>query len=74
MVAIIFSAVAVILGVVAIIIAAKNKREVITKTEVKYGPVEHPFIYDSQKKSYTMDGNLFVKGSITSLLDNDKKD
>ena len=74
MVAIILSAVAVILGVVAIIIAAKNKREVITKTEIKYGPVEHPFIYDSHKTSYTLDGNLFVKGSVTSLFDNDKED
>ena len=74
MVAIILSAVAVILGVVAIIIAAKNKREVITKTEIKYGPVEHPFTYDSQKTSYTLDGNLFVKGFITSLLVDDKKD
>ena len=74
MVAIILSAVAVILGVVAIIIAAKNKREVITKTEIKYGPVEHPFTYDSQKTSYTLDGNLFVKGFITSLLVEDKKD
>ena len=74
MVAVILSAVAVVLGVVAIIIAAKNKREVITKTEVKYGPVEHPFIYDSQIKSYFLDGNLFVKGFITSLLVDDKKD
>lgn len=74
MVAIILSAVAVILGVVAIIIAAKNKREVITKTEIKYGPVEHPFTYDSQKKSYVLDGDLFVKGSVTSLFDNDKED
>ena len=74
MVAIILSAVAVILGVVAIIIAAKNKREVITKTEIKYGPVEHPFTYDSQIKSYFLDGNLFVKGFITSLLVEDKND
>ena len=74
MVAIILSAVAVILGVVAIIIAERNKREVITKTEIKYGPVEHPFTYDSQKTSYTLDGNLFVKGFITSLLVEDKKD
>ena len=74
MVAIILSAVAVILGVVAIIIAAKNKREVITKTEIKYGPVEHPFTYDDQTKSYYLDGNLFAKGFITSLLVDDKKD
>ena len=74
MVAIILSAVAVVLGVVAIIIAARNKREVITKTEIKYGPVEHPFTYDSQKTSYTLDGNLFVKGSVTSLFDNYKED
>lgn len=74
MVAIILAALALIVAVVALIIAMKNKREVITKTEVRYAPVEHPFAYDSQKKSYVLDGDLFVKGSVTSLSDNDKED
>jgi hypothetical protein len=73
MVAIILSLVAVALGVIAIIIAAKNKREVITKTEVKYGPVEHPFTYDDKLKTYVLDGCLYAKGFITSLFDEDKK-
>lgn len=73
MAAIILAALALIVAVVALIIAMKNKREVITKTEVRYAPVEHPFIYDSQKKSYVLDGDLFVKGSVTSLSDNDKE-
>lgn len=74
MVAIILAALALIVAVVALIIAMKNKREVITKTEIKYSPVEHPFTYDSHIKSYFLDGNLFVKGFITSLLVEDKKD
>lgn len=74
MAAIILAALALIVAVVALIIAMKNKREVITKTEVRYAPVEHPFTYDSQKKSYVLDGDLFVKGSVTSLSDNDKED
>ena len=72
MVAIILSALAVVLGVVAIIIAAKNMREVITKTEIKYGPVEHPFTYDAEKHQYVLDGDLNVKGGITCLYSNVK--
>lgn len=67
MVAIILSALAVVLGVVAIIIAAKNKREVITKTEIKYGPVEHPFIYDEKRKAYTLDGSLECTGTLSCM-------
>jgi hypothetical protein len=67
MVAIILSALAVVLGVVAIIIAAKNKREVITKTEIKYGPVEHPFTYDEKRKTYTLDGSLECTGTLSCM-------
>lgn len=67
MVAIILSALAVVLGVVAIIIAAKNKREVITKTEIKYGPVEHPFTYDEKRKAYILDGSLECTGTLSCM-------
>ena len=74
MVAIILAALALIVAVVALIIAMKNKREVITKTEVRYAPVEHPFIYDEKLKTYVLNGCLYAKGFITSLFDNDIKE
>ena len=60
-------ALAAILGVVAIILAAKNKREVITMTEIKYGPVEHPFTYDEKRKAYTLDGSLECTGTLSCM-------
>ena len=74
MVAIILAALALIVAVVALVIAMKNKREVITKTEVRYAPVEHPFTYDEKLKTYVLDGCLYAKGFITSLLHNDIKE
>ena len=74
MTAIILAALALIVAVVALIIAMKNKREVITKTEVRYAPVEHPFIYDEKLKTYVLNGCLYAKGFITSLFDNDIKE
>lgn len=67
MVAIILSALAVVFGVVAIVIAAKNKKEVITKTEIKYGPVEHPFTYDEKRKAYTLEGSLECTGTLSCM-------
>lgn len=74
MAAIILAALALIVAVVALIIAMKNKREVITKTEVRYAPVEHPFTYDEKLKTYVLNGCLYAKGFITSLFDNDIKE
>lgn len=79
MVAIILSMAAVVMGIVAIIIAVRNKREtvreVVVKKEVVHAPVEHPFIYDEESGAYRLEGGLYVDGSITALsVENKKKE
>lgn len=56
----------------SLIIAIKErgrKPSTITETVVRIerAPVEHPFTYDSEKTTYTLDGNLEVTGSIACL-------
>lgn len=70
MVTIILSAVAVVLGVVAIIIAAK-KREVIKETTVEVvkesAQADNPFTYDEKGKVYRLNGSLKVEGSLSCI-------
>lgn len=68
MVAIILSVIAIVMSGVGIGISISRRRvakEVTTL--IKYAPVEHPFTYDDEKKSYVLDGNLETTGSIACL-------
>ena len=71
MIALILSSAAVVIGIVAIIIAVRNKREtikeVVIKQEIVHAPVEHPFTYDEEAKAYRLDGNLYTEGFISAL-------
>lgn len=56
----------------SLIIAIKErvrKPSTITETVVRIerAPVDHPFTYDAEKTTYTLDGNLEVTGSVTAL-------
>lgn len=77
MTAIILSVAAVVLGIVAIVIAAKNKREtvkeIVVEKKVVYAPVEHPFTYNEEVKAYRLDGSLYAEGFVCALDVEDKK-
>lgn len=54
----------------SLIIAIKErgkKPSTETVVRIERAPVEHPFTYDAEKTSYTLDGNLEVTGSVTAL-------
>lgn len=68
----IVSVIALSVSIVALIVAVKKQKAVETVTkekvvEVIHAPVENPFVYDEQVKSYTLDGNLFVTGFLSCL-------
>ncbi len=74
-VALVISIAALVLGIIAIVVAAKRKdvvKEVVNKTEVVHAPVENPFVYDEEVKAYKLDGDLYATGFICAL-DNDKE-
>lgn len=59
-------------SVAALIVAVKKQKAVETVTkekvvEVIHAPVENPFVYDEQVKSYTLDGSLYVTGFLSCL-------
>lgn len=63
---------ALIIAIVALVIAVKKSsiKEVVTKektVKVEYPPLEHPFVYDKEKTTYTLSGNLEVTGSLSCL-------
>lgn len=62
--AIILAALAVVLSIIAIVKSGKVVETKVT-TKIEHAPVKHPFIYDEQKKAYTLDGNFYATGSIT---------
>ena len=62
-VAIIISAVAVVLSIIAIVKSGKVVETNVT-TKIEKAPVEHPFTYDEQLKTYVLDGSLYVTGTI----------
>lgn len=71
------SVVALCCGCASLIIAIKErgkKPSTITETVVRIerAPVEHPFTYDAEKTTYTLDGNLEVTGSVTALKKGEK--
>ena len=64
--------IALAVSVVALIVAVKKQKAVETVTkekvvEVVHAPVENPFVYDEQVKSYTLDGSLYVTGFLSCL-------
>jgi archaellin len=63
-VAIVLAAVAVVLSIIAIMKSGKVVETKVT-TKIEHAPVEHPFIYDEERKAYTLDGNFYATGSIT---------
>lgn len=68
-IAFIISVVALACGCAALIIAMRESKKQTRETivRVEKAPVEHPFTYDVEKTSYTLDGNLEVTGSVTAL-------
>ena len=63
---------ALLVSIAALIVAARKRKDVETVTrekvvEVIHAPVDNPFVYDEQVKSYTLDGNLFVTGFLSCL-------
>lgn len=68
-IAIIIAIVAVVIAIIAIVVAKKSKNftEVVNKTIIEYGPVEHPFTYDEKEETYRLNGNLKVDGSVAAL-------
>ena len=64
--------IAMVVAVASIVIAMKKQtvKEVIKTKEVvtvEHAPVEHPFTFDKVNKIYVLNGNLCVKGSVSSL-------
>lgn len=70
-IALIISIIALVFAVIAFTKALKNKnitvKEIVKEVKIEKAPVEHPFIYDNKKMSYTLNGNLEVTGSVTCL-------
>lgn len=71
-ISLVIAIVALLVGCIALVIAVKKAsiKEVVTKEIVKqieYGPVEHPFVYDKKKSTYTLDGDLLVTGGVSCL-------
>lgn len=54
----------------SLIIAIKERGKKPSKetvVRIERAPVEHPFTYDSERTTYTLDGNLEVTGSVSAL-------
>lgn len=70
-IALIISIIALVFAVIAFTKALKNKnitvKEIVKEVKIEKAPVEHPFIYNSERKDYVLDGNLEVTGSIACL-------
>ena len=70
-ISIIISSLALVIAIVAVVMAIKNKKitvkEITVKQEVIHAPVEHPFVYDEKAKAYRVNGSLYVTGFISAL-------
>lgn len=38
-----------------------------TVVRIERAPVEHPFTYDAERTTYTLDGDLLVTGNVSAL-------
>ena len=60
---------AVVIAVVALVIALRKKPREIIKEQilrVDRAPVEHPFTYDKERTTYTLNGSLEVTGGLAA--------
>lgn len=67
---IVLSIIAIVVAIAALVIALKKKpREVIKEQVIRVdrAPVEHPFTYDAERTTYTLDGDLLVTGNVSAL-------
>jgi hypothetical protein len=68
---IIISSLALVIAIVAVVMAVKNKKTVVKETTVKqeviHAPVDHPFVYDEKAKAYRVNGSLYATGFISAL-------
>lgn len=68
---IIISSLALVIAIIAVVMAVKNKKTVVKETTVKqeviHAPVDHPFVYDEKAKAYRVNGSLYVTGFISAL-------
>jgi hypothetical protein len=68
---IIISSLALVIAIVAVVMAVKNKKTVVKETTVKqeviHAPVDHPFVYDEKAKAYRVDGSLYATGFVSAL-------
>lgn len=70
-ISIIISSLALVIAIVAVVMAVKNKKTVVKETTVKqeviHAPVDHPFVYDEKAKAYRVNGSLYATGFISAL-------
>lgn len=70
-ISIIISSLALVIAIIAVVMAIKNKkitvREITVKQEVIHAPVDHPFVYDEKAKAYRVNGSLYATGFIDAL-------
>lgn len=70
-ISIIISSLALVIAIVAVVMAIKNKKitvkEITVKQEVIHAPVDHPFVYDEKAKAYRVNGSLYTTGFIAAL-------
>ena len=68
---IIISSLALVIAIVAVVMAIKNKKitvkEITVKQEVIHAPVDHPFVYEEKAKAYRVNGSLYATGFISAL-------
>ena len=64
------------LASLVIAIRERHKKEMATVKQPAQAttmkPVESPFMYDESRKSYTLDGNLYVSGSVSCAKKGEK--
>lgn len=70
-ISIIISSLALVIAIIAVVMAVKNKKTVVKETTVKqeviHAPVDHPFVYDEKAKAYRVDGSLYATGFVCAL-------
>jgi hypothetical protein len=68
---IIISSLALVIAIVAVVMAVKNKKTVVKETTVKqeviHAPIDHPFVYDEKAKAYRIEGSLYATGFVSAL-------
>ena len=66
---IVLSIIAIVVAITSAVIALKKKpREIIKEQVIRVdrAPVEHPFTYDKERTTYTLNGSLEVTGGLAA--------